>query len=353
MDKSPENKLCHLIDTLTLNKPELCLPEACGANITSNGKAITILMMNVRSVNKNFAALELLLCRLDLECDIIILTECWIENNKQFPSMTNYNKAYTKNCINQNGGVIVYSRSGIDIIIEEPSFLEANCLLLRIGVNVAIVALYRSPSFSKIDPFLDSLDSVLTNIKQFQTISVIGDLNIDIREHNYDGRSASYLELLASHGLIPSHTFPTRDNKCLDHVMLKSKCQCKTIVLDTYITDHRPVILNIVSKYANSICPKKVTTRIDLIKVGQQIKLLDFLDVLQSLDSNMATSLLMNKLMEVVKANTRLFKVPHNQRIIKPWITPGILRCIRTRDKMHTNIKENPNSNILKITYLR
>lgn len=310
-------------------------------------------MMNVRSINKNFTALELLLYRLGFQCDVIILTECWIENNKQFPSMTNYNKAFTNNCINQNGGVIVYSKSGIDIIIEEPNFLEANCLLLRIGANVAVIALYRSPSFSKVDTFLDSLDTVLTNIKQFQTISVIGDLNIDIRELNTDGRSANYLELLASHGLIPSHTFPTRDNKCLDHIMLKSKSQCNTVVLDTYITDHRPVILNVVNKSANHFSPKKLTPRIDFIKIGQKIKLLEFSDVMESLDPNVATSLLMYKLMDIVKSSTRLFKVPHSQRIIKPWITPGILRCIRTRDRMHSNLKENPNNKTLIITYSR
>ncbi|KAL0829984.1 hypothetical protein ABMA28_003447 [Loxostege sticticalis] len=36
------------------------------------------------------------------------------------------------------------------------------------------------------------------------------------------------------------------------------------------------------------------------------------------------------------------------RRILKPWITPGLLRCIRNRDGMHKKLKRDPNNNILR-----
>lgn len=45
------------------------------------------------------------------------------------------------------------------------------------------------------------------------------------------------------------------------------------------------------------------------------------------------------------KTNLKTMKV---KRILKPWITPSLLRCIRNRDKMHQKIKHDPTDTILK-----
>lgn len=216
MDREQLNDLCNLIDDFSISKPKLCQPELCRTHITTN-KAITILTLNIRSINKNFDKLELLLQRLGLECDIIILTECWIHNNKPYPKLTNYNAAHTVNCINQNGGIVIYSKMLLRLDVEEPKLTDSNCLLIKIGNSTAIVALYRSPSFSNTEPFLNSLNSLLTNIKSYQNILLTGDLNINISESTVlkSKHTTSYLDLLASHGLLPSHNLPTWRNSCL------------------------------------------------------------------------------------------------------------------------------------------
>ncbi|KOB58217.1 Cryptochrome, partial [Operophtera brumata] len=87
-------------------------------------------------------------------------------------------------------------------------------------------------------------DSVLGSVKNYPTITVSGDINIDIQPDNFDRHSLSYLELLATHGLLPGHTLITRGEIFYDHIILKSKNECSTVILQTYLTDHCPALLS-------------------------------------------------------------------------------------------------------------
>ncbi|KOB73184.1 putative RNA-directed DNA polymerase, partial [Operophtera brumata] len=347
-----QNEICDHIDDLSVAKVHECVPETCKSLIDTSEKALIILTQNIRCIYKNFDSFELLHARLGFKCDILILTECWINEDKPFPQIPNYNMAFTKNCINKNGGIVIYFKCSINCTIEEPDFQDSNCLVLRMGNNIAIIALYRSPSFTHIDNFLNSLDSVLGSVKNYPTITVLGDINIDIQPDNFDRHSPSYLELLATHGLLPGHTLITRGEKCYDHIILKSKNECSTVILQTYLTDHCPALLSI-TKTGKMIAPKKLISKTNMNTVIDKLNVTDFSQILNIMDANAAAELLVNKLMEIVRVSTRIFKVPQNQRIIKPWITPGLLRCIRTRDRMHLQLKHTPNNKVLKLSYAR
>lgn len=51
--------------------------------------------------------------------------------------------------------------------------------------------------------------------------------------------------------------------------------------------------------------------------------------------------------------NTSYKKIPKSKRILKPWITPGILRCIQNRNKLQSKLRKDSYNEILKITYIR
>lgn len=38
---------------------------------------------------------------------------------------------------------------------------------------------------------------------------------------------------------------------------------------------------------------------------------------------------------------------------MKPWITPGLMRCIRHRDKLHQKCRKNPKDDIQEVVYKR
>ncbi|CAB3244589.1 unnamed protein product [Arctia plantaginis] len=98
--------------------------------------------------------------------------------------------------------------------------MDANCLVYT-GGEVAIIAIYRSPSFDKLENFFISLNDTLNSLRAYKTIAVIGDININIISDRMD--SEEYLNICFSHGLLPAHQIPTRDDACLDHDMLKTR----------------------------------------------------------------------------------------------------------------------------------
>lgn len=70
-------------------------------------------------------------------------------------------------------------------------------------------------------------------------------------------------------------------------------------------------------------------------------------------DVNQATLVLVNELKRVIYKNTDIKRVPCRKIILEPWVTPGLLRCIKHRDKLHLNIKQNPDNEVLLKTYKR
>lgn len=46
-------------------------------------------------------------------------------------------------------------------------------------------------------------------------------------------------------------------------------------------------------------------------------------------------------------------KIPKKDRTCKPWITPGLLRCIRHKDKLHLDAKNHPDNDMKQLIYRR
>lgn len=324
----------------------------CYKYIGKNSKTLTLLHLNVRSINKNFDSLRLLLCALNIQCDILILSECWLSKVVNLPELEGYKSYSTKNIKNQNDGVVIYVKNYLNYIVHEPFFLDANCLVCKLDNNLAVVALYRSPSYNNIDNFINSLNRILQTLSSFKHIVIIGDNNIDIKNDNNDPHSDHYLNLTASHGFLPAHLLPTRLNNCLDHVFIKTNLKATTIVLDSPITDHFPVLLNL------SLVPLKqqhagVGTKLNLRAATCAVETSDFSTIFSFNDANRATEHFLGILSNIISTHTISFTIPCRQRIIKPWITTGLLRCIRNRDSMHRKVYSDPNNIILASTYKR
>lgn len=59
------------------------------------------------------------------------------------------------------------------------------------------------------------------------------------------------------------------------------------------------------------------------------------------------------KLTESLQFSTTTKTIPNSKRTIKPWITTGILRCIKNRNKLQQKSRNDPFNDILIITYRR
>ncbi|VVD00582.1 unnamed protein product, partial [Leptidea sinapis] len=77
-------------------------------------------------------------------------------------------------------------------------------------------------------------------------------MNINIVSEKLNIKFSEYMDLLASYGLLDTHTFPTRESNCLDHCFVKSKLKTSTVVCHTTLTDQFSVMLSL---------PLKITSR--------------------------------------------------------------------------------------------
>lgn len=210
------------LDSLTVARPVTCDLNDVKQFINTQNSFLNIFSQNIRSVSWNMPDFLTLLDRTCLDWDILVLSECWLPLTKFIPPLDTYNFAATTLHKTQNEGVVIYYKKHLSVSIEEPKINDANCLLLRLNPDTCILGLYRPPGLTRdTDSFVDSVDTLLTSLSNYQNIIFCGDINIDILPGSSDKRSHKYLNVLASHGILPGHVYPTHNKTCLDHMMVK------------------------------------------------------------------------------------------------------------------------------------
>lgn len=330
-------------------------------HIQVNKSSLTILNQNICSIYANFDNFLLSLPSLKFKTDVLIFTECRLNANKPLPHINNYQCYSTKNLLNQNDGVVMYVKNTLKHKVKEIKLVHASCLQLNFH-NSIILGIYRSPSNINAKGFIDSLSSLLSTFSAQTNIVITGDININIavnekeRPREYENR-VYYLHVLSLYGILSGHSLPTRLNSCLDHVMLrinKKHLSADIAVLHTTITDHFTIFLclsNLKNKINNEVI--KTRTKINYEKINNHLQKKELTELLLYNDANLVTDLLIHSLKECIDLSTEIINIPKNKRIIKPWITSGILRCINHRNKLQKNLRGDPFNEILKITYTR
>ncbi|KOB69809.1 putative tick transposon, partial [Operophtera brumata] len=348
------------IDCINLGLDSISVAKTITCDIEDIGKYLTktkvynlnLISQNIRSINCNMNSFTSLIVRSKTDRNVIVLTECWLPSAKYIPDLKGYNSISTTVHKTQNEGVVIYYNNNLNITYEEPQISDANCLLLKLNSETCVIGIYRPPAKNDTTSFIHSIDSLLATLSNFKNIVLCGDINIDITADTEDKRCHDYLNVLSSHSLLPAHLLPTHGFTCLDHLMMKTKLDAICFIVESSITDHECVALNMVQnaklEYIN-----KTFSRIDYDGLDSAVNNIDFQSVLNSKDVNIATNLFIDYLKTAIKANTQVVKIPNRKRTYKPWITKALLRCMRNRDNLHKKLKKDPSNEVLLITYKR
>jgi hypothetical protein len=83
-------------------------PEDMYASMISTPNSLKVISQNIRSITCNFDNFTTLLTRINVEWDLLILTECWLPLTKSLPHLDGYNSFATSTNLTQNEGVVVY-----------------------------------------------------------------------------------------------------------------------------------------------------------------------------------------------------------------------------------------------------
>lgn len=355
----------HLLDEIldTISDEE----TFCGGKIDSgqvneltNNKDtfLKIMHLNIRSVNKNLDNLLTFIESYELQnFDIIALSETFqllSTNNCNIPG---YQLFYNEAKYNKNDGVILLVKNNIQVNfsctqLPNSEVTVGRLIFERNDILFGMTAIYKPPPIPQ-RIFIDDLHSFLESSANCTIEILLGDININILNNN-DNNVANYLSILSSLGFQYYIKSITRSltNSCLDHIFVKQKIKSnnlfiKSCILEEDITDHSPVMLFIGQKEKNNKVNQMETvikTKLNVLKFKQKLQEASWSVVMDENDPELATKFFLSIYNQLLTDSTEKYTIKvKTYRKIKSWITDGIIRSIKIRDKMKKRLLNNHN----------
>ena len=179
--------------------------------ISRQGKGISLLHCNIRSLTKNLNLLNDMLYSLDSGLDVIAITETRLNPNSiSNTELLNYNLFHVDSPT-LAGGVAIYANKALktiprpDLKIDLP--LVESCWIEIDPCNnnryILIGCIYRHPS-AGMDEFTVKLEELIkeSNLNKYDTY-ILGDMNIDLLKHHTHQQTGQCIDMLYSYDLLP------------------------------------------------------------------------------------------------------------------------------------------------------
>lgn len=310
------------------------------------------LTLNIRSLNRNFNSFLIVLKRFKTDFDAIILTECWLKNSPIIPQIEGYNFYHTSKHVNKAGGVVVYIKDVWSPVVHEPTLTDADCIVLRIPNVITILGVYRSPSFSDTNNFIDSMQRIVPMLKSKPCTLFTGDINININDE-HSGSVSTYLCALAELGLKPAVNKPTRENSCIDHVFFLGDMHVETVVCPSSITDHNIVITGITGTIVKPAPSPRYRLRVDYSSIADELSNIDWSTLYSISNVTEQTDIFVGIMKKLLDNHSQQMPLSRSKIILKPWMTQGLIRCSKVKDKLHMESKRFPTCNVKAIVFAR
>ena len=334
----------------------------------NNGKNISILNLNARSLVKNINELTIILSNLPSPFSIITIEESWLNQDLeplvQIDGYTFIPKHKTK--CKEGGGIGIYVKNDIDFIeridISSPKELDGILDYIFVEIkqtaplkNILVGVFYRAPGNNTINTITNHFKSFLPKIvKENKTLVLTSDMNINLLKCSSHEPTAYYYDTMLCNGLIPKITVATRTtyrtSTLIDHIFTNENTPDSSFAgtITTSMTDH---FFNFIFLKNSTITkhPKTVTYRAftekNIAKFNEKLMNSDFNQVYNNTCPNKAYDELIEKYTKIMNdtipmKTTKFDKYKHN---VNPWATKGIRNSIKHRDKLHMKIKRAKN----------
>ena len=350
-------------------------------NIT-NERHLTLITINIANILSKLNNFKIFLSNLSgkqnkpeiisvVETHISENTNLGYDKNELSNILPGYKFFYKGRKVKKGGGVGVFVEEGLagevevglsdkgaffieetfeTIILKFPNIItdENNSK----AKDLVLLVIYRQPENNNTDTFLKEIEKCLKCInKKNNRIVVTGDINLDLLKHEHHLPTASYLDVVMSHGLLPRIVRPTRikhkSASLIDHFFTAN--DDKTLlsgILATEIagahgyTDHYP-IFSIIRKKPREKKKEKYITKSYFTEAGNVdrrngLKNENWDEVYSESDPNIVYDLIQEKYGRHYLAAKTIKTVKNNKNRIRkePWMTADILADMRKRDRL-------------------
>ncbi|KAI5633696.1 hypothetical protein NE865_13592 [Phthorimaea operculella] len=99
--------------------------------------------------------------------------------------------------------------------------------------------------------------------------------------------------------------------------------------------------------------PSRVIFKRNFQAIKNDLRKVDWGSVIYGDDVDAAADRLQSTLGLIFDKNSRTVTISRSKYNLKPWITPGLMRCMKHRDNLHLRVRSDPNNKMLEHIYLR
>ena len=268
---------------------------------------ITVLSLNIQSINAKLNELTLFLCKLlndGLLFDVITLQECWLTDEKDLTllNIPNYTIFAQANGVHLSThcGLVTYvnNRLSADIFLKYKTSTTWEGLFVDISLSpkskIAIGNIYKPPG-TNIDEFRADFINKITNIKRHnEQLVLAGDFNIDLLLASAPNKYQDFYDSVTNLYMLPTITFPTRfpeksnekNPSLIDQIYIKfSNCtnNYESGIYYPRISDHKATFLALNVAPDVEKCPKyvkiKTSNKASLDRIKEELRTVNWTDI--------------------------------------------------------------------------
>lgn len=353
----PSNKLnCDYYDEDNFNKLN-----------RSSSEFLSIISLNISSLPKHGGELLCFLSNLNIEFDIIVLTEIGARNISTVETLfVNYEFHYILPHNNMRGGVGVYFAKSIsNLQIVDRMELTKSCRCMECAtesiffefdfykITCVLGAIYRHPKGNKMH-FVSDLETTLDLIPDDKLSIICGDINIDLA--NFENKEVmNYLSALLSHRYLPYISLPSRITShsatCIDHIFVRSiaKESLHDILAGLFycdISDHLPCFLSLKFSRSNDAgLRRKIRIFSERNCANFSLKMRNFNWELIYQPNCDWYSIFVKNVQDIFHSSFPLVRISRKRNKDKPWITKELKTSIKENHRLFRISVEKQNEN--------
>ena len=317
--------------------------------------SLSILMLNVRSLKRNFNVILSEFCNYFKLFSIIAFTETWLtgDRDKGF----NIPGFYSLNLYrNQNGGGLrLYIKECFRArILQDFTFLHDSCEILTLALDIScfkyVVMLVYHPPTSSVQKNIEFVDLFTLKLKAVKNLNmpvlVAGDFNLNL----FNPSNFTYIDLFINNmlelSMTPLITRPTRvwlANGSIHYSLLDQIwasvgiSRTRSFIFPLSITDHLPVCT--VIEIANPIIStsREIETRVFSEANKETFRILfNSLELILTLGNfNLVFTHFYNSLFLAYDAAFPIMKKKIQSKVQAPWMTVELKKCIQKKNRLY------------------
>lgn len=351
-------------------------------NLLNTKNTISVMSLNCQSLQAKFDQLSIYLKIFEeSNCpfSIICLQETWLKEHfdTSLLQLEGYNLVSVASSCSAHGGVCMYIRDNIEYkilnlninsTIYDGLFVEIVTDVDKSRKTLIIGNIYRPPrnNVDNYKYFTEDLEKNLQELNRSKDIVLMGDFNIDLLKINEKSYAKEFFETMTSNSLFPKITFPTRvtDSTAtlIDNCFIRTSnnlTQSTAGIINYNISDHLPIFVTLDHLITPQIHKKFIKVFINTpeskLKFNNEISAkcnTQIFDHSPDYNPNLNYECLDNIIKSALDKHmpVKIVRYDKHKHKKNSWITNGIIRSIRFRDKLYSKFRStNPNSELYNI----